>query len=122
MSGVITGVSGSTTRSSRTVMSSGPAMSSTKRRIVSDGMEPSSATSTFFPSNMAELLRGPAGPVRCQQWRLGGADQEDRGERRAQHGLGHAAEHEPAEPAAAVARHHDEVGGAVARGLHDRFG
>src|SRR6187200_2687469 len=100
-------------------MSSGPAISRTKRSIASEGRDPSSATSTRLPSNMAELPGRGARAERHVERRTARADQENGRRRRAQHALGHAAEHETAETIAAVARHHDEVGAAVARGLDD---
>src|SRR5262245_31330173 len=102
-------------------MSSGPAMSSTKRSIASDDVEPSRATRTRLASSMAELLGCRAAPVRRLERRATGADQENRGGRGPQHALRHAAEHEPAQTGAAVARHDDEIGATVARGLDDGF-
>src|SRR5206468_4946402 len=104
------------------VMSSGPAISSTKRKTASDDADPSSATSTRLWSNMADLLRGASWPVRCRERRVARTDEEDRHPGPAQHHLGDAAEYQPAETAAAVAGHHDEIGVAIPRGLDDRLG
>src|SRR5262249_18763855 len=77
--------------------------------------EPSSGTSTrLYTSCLARRrVLDPCRRLRPQQ--------QNGRRRRPQHALGHAAEHQPAEPAAAMRAHHDEVGLSELRGIGDRI-
>src|SRR5678815_3357897 len=100
-------------------MSSGPAMSSRKLSTASEDDEPSSDTSTRLCLYTGDLLGGRRAHERRVERGVARTDQKNRHRGRAQDALGDAAEYEPPQTAAAVARHDDEVGLAIVRGLHD---
>src|SRR5262249_10090475 len=101
------GGSGTTTWSSATSMSSGPAISRMKGTIASAIIEPSRGTSArLYMGRLRSLSR----PTRDIQWGVVGTNDQDPCRRPAQHRLGHASQDQAPETATAVRGHHDEIG------------
>src|SRR5207344_973804 len=113
------GATGTSTRTRATCMSSGPAISRMNGTIDSATCEPSRGTSArLYMSGSPGRLRAARDFERCGI----GADDENRDVRAAQDRLGHAAEDQAPETAAAMGGHHDHVSLLRGCGLHDRGG
>src|SRR5262245_19354358 len=116
---IITGGGGPRTRSSTPSMSSGPAISRMNGTIASASIEPSSGTSARLYTSGSLRLRGAPRHIHRG---VTGTDDQNRGRRAAQDRLRDASQDEPAEAAAAVSAHHDQVYFMDGRGLDDRGG